>query len=197
MNVNNQEANITVGGNAIVSTIVAGSALGGIENANVNINIEGGTVTTVIGGNQGFTAVKSPYSGTTKIEVSGGTVGDIYGAGTGRNASIPTYLGNLDIKVSGGKIKNIYGAGSAAFVKSEEDTMSSVRISAQGGTIGNIYAAGKGNENGVSLYKDESTNYTFAEETTPEKFGSLTGSASITVGGRRYSRGKYLCQRFG
>lgn len=183
LNVNNQEANITVGGNAIVSTIVAGSASGGIENANVNINIEGGTVTTVIGGNQGFTAVKSPYSGTTKIEVSGGNVGDIYGAGTGRNASIPTYLGNLDIKVSGGKVKNIYGAGSAAFVKSEEDTMSSVRISAQGGTIGNIYAAGKGNENGVSLYKDESTNYTFAEETTPEKFGSLTGSASITVGG--------------
>ena len=173
---NGQEANITISGGT-VNTIVAGSASGGIKNANVNISIEGGTVKTIVGGNQGFSTNASPYSGSTTIKVSGGEVEDIYGGGTGRDASIPTYLGTLDIDVTGGKIKNIYGAGSAAYVISEDGQQSKVNIAASGGEIGNIFAAGKGNE---SVIKNNESN---TLGTLPEKFGSLTGTADITIGG--------------
>lgn len=172
LDVDNLEASITVSGNAIVDTIVAGSASGGTMNGNVKIAVESGKVTTITGGNQGFSTAKSPFTGKTTIKVSGGSVTSIYGAGTGRNQSIPTYLGNVDIDVTGGDVTDIYGAGSAAFIKSEEGITSTVKISAQGGTIGNIYAAGKGNENNVDL-----------STTQPEQFGSLQGNADITIGG--------------
>lgn len=181
LNVNNEEANITVCGSANVGSIISGSASGGIDNANVKINIESGTVGTIVGGNQGYLNSKSPFTGDTTIKVSGGKVTDIYGAGTGRNASIPTYLGHLHIEVTGGTVDNIYGAGSAAFIKSQEGMGSSVDISVQGGTIANIYAAGKGNENAVSLI-NEGSKYQFDAETPPEKFGSLQGTANIVIG---------------
>ena len=172
LDVDNLEASITVSGSAIVDTIVAGSASGGTMNGNVKIAVESGEVTTITGGNQGFSTAKSPFTGKTTIKVSGGTVTSIYGAGTGRNQSIPTYLGNVDIDVTGGDVTDIYGAGSAAFIKSEEGITSTVKISAQGGTIVNIYAAGKGSEKDV----DFST-------TQAEQFGSLQGNADITIGG--------------
>lgn len=182
LDVDNLEASITVSGSAIVDTIVAGSASGGTMNGNVKIAVESGKVTTITGGNQGFSTAKSPFTGKTTIKVSGGSVDNIYGAGTGRNVSIPTYLGSMEIDVTGGNVGNIYGAGSAAFIKSEEGTASTVKISAQGGTIANIYAAGKGNENGVSCTTDGIT-YDFDSNTQPEQFGSLQGNAEITIGG--------------
>lgn len=182
LDVGNLEASITVSGSAIVDTIVAGSASGGTENGNVKIAVEGGEVKTITGGNQGFSTAKSPFTGKTTIKVSSGTVDYIYGAGTGRNVSIPTYLGSMEIDVTGGNVGDIYGAGSAAFIKSEQGTTSTVKISAQGGTIGNIYAAGKGNDTNVTRKDGDKTN-NFDESTQPEQFGSLQGNAEITIGG--------------
>lgn len=172
-----KEAHITVKGTAIVTYIVAGSASGSMSNADVTIDIDGGNVTNIVGGNQGFNAIASDYQGKTVINVTDGKVGNIYGAGTGRNESVPTFLGNLDINISGGRVDNIYGAGSAAYVISNNEITSSVDISLTGGEVGNIFAAGKGNEREV-LKTENSAN------TLPtEHFGSLTGNVSIGVSG--------------
>ncbi len=86
----------------------------------------------------------------------------------------------MDINVTGGKVGNIYGAGSAAFVVSTGDVTSAVNISVTGGEVGNIFAAGKGGDSSVGL---TATYPAFKPEMPPEKFGSLTGEANITVGG--------------
>lgn len=180
LNVENKAANITVGGSAYVSTIVAGSASGSLQNANVKVNVTGGTVTTLLGGNQGYSNVASPFSGQTEIYISGGSVTNVLGAGTGRNASIPSYFGQLKIHVTGGEVGNIYGAGSAAFVISDAQVASEVAISVTGGTVNNIFAAGKGGDPGVNNTFENAT-YPFTQD--PSLFGSLTGNASIMVGG--------------
>lgn len=180
IDVGNQKAKITVGGTAVVSTIVAGSASGEIQNGDVTVHIEGGSVTTLIGGNQGYSDVPSPYSGKTEIYVENGTVGSILGAGSGRNTSIPTYLGEMKIDVSGGHVGSIYGAGSAAFVISSQNIASTVDISVSGGSVTNIFAAGKGGDASVSSSSDHNApNFT----QSPSDFGSLTGSANISVSG--------------
>lgn len=180
IDVKGMTAYITIGGTASVSTIIAGSASGAVENADVEIDIQGGTVTTLTGGNQGFNDGNSLFTGKTRISISGGTVGNLLGAGTGRSVSIPTYCGQMDINVTGGKVGNIYGAGSAAFVVSTGDVTSAVNISVTGGEVGNIFAAGKGGDSSVGL---TATYPAFKPEMPPEKFGSLTGEANITVGG--------------
>ncbi|RGY96825.1 hypothetical protein [Clostridium sp. AM58-1XD] len=110
----NKLAAITVGGTAIVDTIIAGSANGKLSNGNVVINVKGGQVGYVVGGCQGHQNTPAPYSGTTTINISGGKVTSIYGAGSGRVSSIPTFCGTLNINVAGGDVDNIYGSGSAA-----------------------------------------------------------------------------------
>ena len=95
---NNNEAVIIVDGTAKVDTIVAGSASGEIKNGNVGIYIRGGTVNKIIGGCQGFSNVKAPYTGKTSINISGGTVNMVYGAGSGRATGIPTYQGRKYFK---------------------------------------------------------------------------------------------------
>ncbi len=67
VDVKQKKAVITVGGSADVSTIIAGSASGEIKNADVEINIEGGNVDKLVGGCQGYSEAKSPYSGTTSL----------------------------------------------------------------------------------------------------------------------------------
>lgn len=170
---NNNEAVIIVDGTAKVDTIVAGSASGEIKNGNVGIYIRGGTVNKIIGGCQGFSNVKAPYTGKTSINISGGTVNMVYGAGSGRATGIPTYQGILDIIVTGGSISSIYGSGSAAYVVSGEDA-TKVNISVSAGTVGNIYAAGVGGEAGVDGGND-------VNGTPAADFGSLTGKADITI----------------
>ena len=49
IDVKGMTAYITIGGTASVSTIIAGSASGAVENADVEIDIQGGTVTTLTG----------------------------------------------------------------------------------------------------------------------------------------------------
>ncbi|MFR8008819.1 MAG: hypothetical protein ACLU6D_06235, partial [Gordonibacter urolithinfaciens] len=78
-----RSSSVTVEGNADVDLLVAGSANGAIKNANVGINVKGGKVTTLLGGNQGFSNVLPPYSGSTKIRVEGGEVDNFYCAGSG------------------------------------------------------------------------------------------------------------------
>lgn len=168
---------ISVGGTAFVSTIVAGSASGEIKNAAVDIDINGGKVTTLVGGNQGFNANPSPYSGKTTIDISGGEVTYLYGAGSGRSHSVPTFLGELGISVSGGMVDNLYGAGSAAYVISDEGTTSRVAVSVSGGQVNNLFAAGKGWETSLT------TDTPFAGGVASDKFGSVTGEAGITVSG--------------
>ena len=177
-----KEANITVGGTANVTTVIAGSASGGIENAIVNITVmDEGTVGTLVGSCQGFSNAYSPYSGTTTINIKGGKVTNIYGAGSGRTTGIPKFLGDMNINVSGGQVGNIYGSGSAAYVISTAERISNINISASGGTIGNIYAAGIGGDVAV---EGGSQNETKPERITlPEDFGSLTGTAKITISG--------------
>lgn len=170
---NNNEAVIIVDGTAKINTIVAGSASGEIKNGNVGIYIRGGTVNKIIGGCQGFSNVKAPYTGKTAINISGGTVNMVYGAGSGRATGIPTYQGILDIIVTGGSISSIYGSGSAAYVVSGEDA-TKVNISVSAGTVGNIYAAGVGGEAGVDGGND-------VNGTPAADFGSLTGKADITI----------------
>lgn len=177
-----KEANITVGGTANVTTVIAGSASGGIENAIVNITVmDEGTVGTLVGSCQGFSNAYSPYSGTTTINIKGGKVTNIYGAGSGRTTGIPKFLGDMNINVSGGQVGNIYGSGSAAYVISTAERISNINISASGGTIGNIYAAGIGGDKDV---EGGSQNETKPDRITlPEDFGSLTGTATITISG--------------
>lgn len=173
----NLEAKITVGGTASVTSIIGGSASGKIKNGKVSINIEGGTIKSqVVGGNQGYLKGEASFIGSASIHITGGTVSNLYGAGLGRNQSIPTFLGKIDINVSGGTVSNLYGAGSAAYVVSDSSNTSSVDISVTNGTVGNIYAAGEG---GDSTVKNEGS----STIDHPEKMGSLTGSASIDIGG--------------
>ena len=193
---NDNEAVITVDGTAVVSSIVAGSASGEIKNGNVSVNIKGGTVAKLIGGCQGYTTVKAPYSGNTTINISGGSVTDVYGAGSGRNTAIPTYQGKLDIHVTGGNVANIYGSGSAAYVVSGGEP-SVVNIEVSGGTVGNIYAAGIGGDSEVSGGNEENG-------TPASEFGSLTGQANITIDndavitGSIYASGKgYIDKEYG
>ena len=174
VDVKQKKAVITVGGSADVSTIIAGSASGEIKNADVEINIEGGNVDKLVGGCQGYSEAKSPYSGTTVLNISGGTVKSIYGAGSGRNKSIPTFSGELDINITGGSVGNVYGSGSAAYVTSSGSEISKVRITATGGVIGNIFAAGIGGEASVSAENE-------ANQTLAKDFGSLTGDVTITI----------------
>lgn len=180
LNANNKEANITVGGSAHVDTIIAGCASGPANNANVKINIIGGSVDDLVGGNQGYLDGGAAFAGKTEINISGGTVGRVLGAGSGREASIPTYSGTMDINVTGGNVGDIYGSGTAAYVISGEAAPSVVSIIAKGGTIGNIYAAGVGGDNRVGLYKDKGVQL----DSESGKFcGSLTGNANITIDG--------------
>ena len=174
VDVKQKKAVITVGGSADVATIIAGSASGEIKNADVEINIEGGNVDKLVGGCQGYSEAKSPYSGTTVLNISGGTVKSIYGAGSGRNKSIPTFSGELDINITGGSVGNVYGSGSAAYVTSSGSEISKVRITASGGVVGNIFAAGIGGEASVSAENE-------ANQTLAKDFGSLTGDVTITI----------------
>lgn len=184
----NKTAEITVAGTAEVGSIISGLANGKISNADVVINIKGGTVTSLAGGNQGHQNTASPYIGKTTINISGGTVKNLYGAGTGRNVSIPTYLGNIAINVTGGKVDNIYGAGSAAFVISDDEKKSKVKICVSGGEVGNIFAAGKGDDPSVIQRLADSGNIdpkiVFLPDAEPKDFGSVTGDVNITVNGQ-------------
>ena len=176
LDVSGQKSVITVGGSAYVTTIIAGCASGAIHNADVSIEIEGGTVITLAGGNQGYEKSSAPYTGKTSILISGGNVTNVFGAGTGRGSSVPTYCGEMEITVTGGKVSNIYGAGSAAYVVSKDTTRSTVGISVAGNAVvGNIFAAGTGGDSAVTGIE---------AGTSPDDYGSLTGDATITVGGQ-------------
>ena len=179
--VKNLEASITVGGTAHVNTIIAGSASGGIQNANVKIQVEdSGRVDTLVGENQGFNEVASAYAGTTEILISGGRVDRIYGAGTGRLASVPTFSGTMKIGITGGTVGALYGAGSAAYVVSDPgESPTTVDISVTGGTVDNIFAAGLGGDTAL-LTGDK---YTSFPEGVSNNFGSVTGDVRISVGG--------------
>lgn len=179
-----RSSTVTVGGTASVDAIVAGSASGAVSNADVTVNVEGGYVGTLIGGNQGFSANPSPFTGKTKINVDGGQVKNLYGAGSGRNQSVPTYRGDLDIDVTGGKVENLYGAGSAAYVISDGVDASRVSVSVSGkGRVDSLFAAGKGWDDTSSLGIKNDTNMWggFPEGTDPADFGSLTGTVEIAV----------------
>lgn len=187
LNANNQLAEITIGGNAKASTIISGSASGSVTNANVKINIEGGTVTSVVGGCQGFNNQPSKYTGKTEINISGGTVTSVFGGGTGRSVSIPTSLANIDVNVTGGTVGDIYGSGSAGYIISESDTTSNLNITTSGGKINNIYSAGIGGDASVGKYEDEKDNskneYMKDKPGIAAMMGSFNGNATIKVGG--------------
>lgn len=179
VDVKNKSSVITISGGT-VTTLISGSANGGIENADVTINIsDTGTVTSLVGGCQGFNNNIAGYSGKTVINVSGGTVTNLYGAGTGRNASVPTFKGDLDINVSGGTVTNLYGAGTLAQVISDSTT-SLVDVDVSGGHVNNIYAAGIGGDIGQYKYEYGSTTEYIKN---PQELGSITGNVNITVSG--------------
>ncbi|GAA6489617.1 MULTISPECIES: hypothetical protein [Gordonibacter] len=172
INCSGRSSSVTVEGSAAVDLLVAGSANGAIENANVDINVKGGKVETLLGGNQGFNDVYPPYSGSTKIRVEGGEVDNLYCAGSGRNTSAPTFSGKLDVNVSGGKVKRLYGSGSAAYVLAGSEAKVSVT---DHGEVTDLFAAGKGWE--TTLNPSQS------EWEVVEKFGSFSGNETITVSG--------------
>lgn len=172
INCSGRSSFVTVEGSAAVDLLVAGSANGAIENANVDINVKGGKVETLLGGNQGFNDVYPPYSGSTKIRVEGGEVDNLYCAGSGRNTSAPTFSGKLDVNVSGGKVKRLYGSGSAAYVLAGSEAKVSVT---DHGEVTDLFAAGKGWE--TTLNPSQS------EWEVVEKFGSFSGNETITVSG--------------
>ena len=172
INCSGRSSFVTVEGSAAVDLLVAGSANGAIENANVDINVKGGKVETLLGGNQGFNDVYPPYSGSTKIRVESGEVDNLYCAGSGRNTSAPTFSGKLDVNVSGGKVKRLYGSGSAAYVLAGSEAKVSVT---DHGEVTDLFAAGKGWE--TTLNPSQS------EWEVVEKFGSFSGNETITVSG--------------
>lgn len=172
------EININVGGNANVTRVVVGSASGIVKNAKAVINITGGTVDKMVGGNQGFQNTKSSFEGDVTINVSGGTVKNLLGGGEGRHVSVPDYLGQMKINVSGGTVNNIYGAGSAAYVISNDAVRSNIDITVTGGTVGNIYGAGSG---GDSMVNFKETYKEFEPGTSPSNFGSVTGDVAINI----------------
>ncbi len=173
-------SHITVEGNANVHTIVAGSASGKISNANVTIDIEGGTVRDLLGGNQGYNINPSPFTGKSSININGGKVENLYGAGTGRNLSVPTFEGELNVKVTGGEVTKLYGAGSAAYVIGGSATK--VNVSVSGGQVGSLFVAGKGWDS--SLGKDAGGKEgPFVGNVKSDDFGSFSGEAAITIDG--------------
>ena len=179
-----RKVSITVGGDASVSTIIAGNASYGVDNANVEININGGKVDSIVGGCQGFNDTNSVYTGQTVVNVSEGIVEDIFGAGSGRNVDMPKFIGNLDIKVTGGSINNIYGSGSAAYITNGTGgEKSSVNVEVTGGTVKNIYAAGIGGAESVGTYQGPGGILNTLTEETAANCGSLTGNAKIEIGG--------------
>ncbi|WP_147747179.1 hypothetical protein [Eisenbergiella tayi] len=176
VNVLGKLADITVGGTANIDKIIGGCANGQIENGNVKINVEGGNVKTLVGGNQGFQSNKAAFTGETEINIKGGKVENLYAAGSGREQSVPTYSGTITINMQGGEVGNLYGAGSAAYVISDDGKSSSIKINMQGGTATNIFAAGKGGDDAVEK-KDEK----FPENSF--MFGSLVGTVDILISG--------------
>lgn len=177
LDVQDAEASITVGGNAQVSSIVGGLASGAVYNGNVKISIEGGTVSSVCGGNQGFQSVDASFTGKTRIDVSGGKVESIYSAGSGRELSIPSFKGSISVNVTGGEVGNLYGAGSAASVVSDNDILSEISMNISGsGKVTNIFGAGAGGDNNVK----KSGTGSFSQD--PADFGSVDGKLSIIVG---------------
>ena len=174
----NKLSKITVKNNASVGTIVAGVASGGVSNGNVEINVEGGSVTSILGGNEGFNNTAAAYVGSTNINISGGKVGTIWGAGTGRIVSIPTFQGALNMNITGGSVAEIYGAGSAAYtVSPASGEKTKVTITVENATVGTIYAAGKGADSAIKTtdaYKDLTKD--------PKDFGSFTGEFKIVAG---------------
>ncbi|WP_020226021.1 hypothetical protein [Holdemania massiliensis] len=174
----NKLSKITVKNNASVGTIVAGVASGGVSNGNVEINVEGGSVTSILGGNQGFNNTAAAYVGRTNINISGGKVGTVWGAGTGRIVSIPTFQGALNMNITGGSVAEIYGAGSAAYtVSPASGEKTKVTITVENATVGTIYAAGKGADSAIKTtdaYKDLTKD--------PKDFGSFTGEFKIEAG---------------
>lgn len=178
IDVQRKQINITVGGTAEVTKVVVGSASGVVKNANAVVNITGGTIDKMVGGNQGFQKTDSSFEGDVTINVSGGTVKNLLGGGEGRHVSVPTYLGQMKINVSEGTVNNIYGAGSAAYVISDEAVRSKVDITVTGGTVGNIYGAGSGGDGEVKFGDGYDA---FPEKVSPSNFGSVTGDVAINI----------------
>lgn len=175
------KSEVTIEGTADILTVVAGNASGAVKNANVAVNVKGGTVKTLIGGNQGFSSSPASFSGKTTINVSGGVVDDLFGAGSGRNRSVPTYQGSLDINMTGGKVTNLHGSGSAAYVVSGGGDPTEVSIALAGGDVTNVFAAGYGWDTSSKLGWLNDEEGSFADDASPNDFGSLTGNVRITV----------------
>ena len=175
VDVSEKLADITVGGTANIDKIIGGCANGEIKNGNVKINVKGGNVKTLVGGNQGFQSNGAAFTGKTEININGGKVQNLYAAGSGREQSVPTYSGTITINMQGGEVGNLYGAGSAAYVISDDGNPSTIKINMEGGIVTNIFAAGKGGDNEVKKGEKLSGD--------PSKFGSLTGIVNIIIDG--------------
>ncbi len=119
------KGNITVDINGgQITNVFGGNDLKGTPSGSVAVTIDGGTITNAYaGGNQ--TTLNAPT-----IKVRGGTVTNAFGGGY--NGTVTT----SDIEITGGTVTNAYGGGQNAAV-------TTTKLSLKGGNVPNAYGGGK------------------------------------------------------
>ena len=135
---------------------------------NVNITIEGGTITgSVYGGGQGASPADgipgrtdvAAVEGDITITINNGSVGgSVYGGGHGVADSnkVANVTGDVSVVVSGGKINGfVYGGGEYSLTTSDSVTM--VLSGTETVVMGNVYGGGYGVEKRISTDVGERT----------------------------------------
>ena len=119
----------TTGGTA--TNVFGCNDLYGAPQSTVNVNIEGGNITSNVFGGGNLAA----YTGSPVVAMSAGTANNVFGGGLGSTAIV---TGNTSVTLSGsGAVTHdVYGGGS------EADVTGNVSVSVTGGRAGTVYGGG-------------------------------------------------------
>ena len=165
--VNGASTNASAGGNTAItvnSGIINGSVFGGGEGnstyrpyvlGNITVNINGGDITTVYGGND----QSGSHTKVNKINLNNGIVGTVYGGGNKSSVS------NTNITLDGSEVTTIYGGSNVS------GNVSTTTVTLTSGTVGTVY--GGNNAGGVCTTSNVLTD------------GNATVTSSIYGGGNQ------------
>ena len=171
--VNGTEANGTAYGNTTVTVnngVVTGSVFGGGQGSNtvtpyvlgnINVNINGGDITNVFGGND----QAGSHTKTNNVYLNGGTVQNAYGGG---NKSSVT---NTHVTLAGASVTNIYGGSNTS------GTVSSSTVNINSGSVQNAY--GGNNEGGTCSTTD--VNVVGTAQVTGSLYGGGNEVGAVTT----------------
>lgn len=109
LNIHGSEKNITFDNSVIeinngtITRLAPGSNYSGVTiNGNTVVNIKGGSITTILGGNHGGASTDSIYNGNVTYNIDGGSIGSIY-TGVNNKTGIN---GNVTVNITNGTFYN-------------------------------------------------------------------------------------------